>query len=134
MQVSASAAADRRRHPRYPLFERARLRPNDWSTVQVGLRDISSHGFRAECDANLKIGGYIMLEVHGIGQVEAKIMWRRNNEIGAEFSRPIALQFCAWLSSQDMVPITAEMSDDDAEATLIELLARRAARRAAELS
>lgn len=133
MLSSASAAADRRRHTRYPLYERARLRPNDWSTVQVGLRDISSHGFRAECDANLRIGGYVMLEIHGIGQVEAKVMWRRNDEIGAEFSRPISLHHCSWLS-RDESPLASEGSDDDTEASLMELLARRAARRAAELS
>ena len=130
MSIGASAASDRRRHPRYALYERARLRPNDWSTVQVGLRDISSHGFRAECEVNLKIGGFVMLEVHGIGQVEARIMWRRNAEIGAEFSRPIPLQFCSWLSREEQ-PLEV---DDDSEASLIELLARRAARRAAELS
>ena len=132
MLSNASAAADRRRHPRYPLFERARLRPNDWSTVQVGLRDISCRGFRAECDANLRIGGYIMLEIHGIGQVEAKVMWRRNDEIGAEFSRPISLHHCSWLSPDEQLTLTAGSNDD--EASLMELLARRAARRAAELS
>ena len=131
MQLSASAAADRRRHPRYPLYERARLRPNEWSTVQIALRDISSHGFRAECEANLKIGGYVMLEVSGIGQVEAKIMWRRNAEIGAQFARPITLGHCAWMSE---LPVAR---NDDSEVLLdddlVELLARRAARRAAEL-
>ena len=132
MLSNASAAADRRRHTRYPLYERARLRPNDWSTVQIGLRDISSHGFRAECDANLRIGGYIMLEIHGIGQVEAKVMWRRNDEIGAEFSRPISLHHCSWLSPDEALTLTADSNDD--EASLMELLARRAARRAAELS
>jgi hypothetical protein len=132
MQLGASAAADRRRHPRYPLFERARLRPNDWSTVQVGLRDISSGGFRAECDANLKIGGYVILEVTGIGEVEAKVMWRRNAEIGAEFARPIGLQYCGWLHNCEEPPKPREPSAK-IEDTLIELLARRAARRVTEL-
>ena len=135
MQIAASAAADRRRHTRYPLFERARLRPNEWSTVQVGLRDISSHGFRAECDVNLKIGGYVTLEINGIGQVEAKVMWRRNDEIGAEFSRPIALNYCSWLRDAAQASATGEANDDeDIEAQLVELLARRAARRATEIS
>jgi hypothetical protein len=134
MSLATSSAADRRRHPRYPLFERARLRPNDWSIVQIGLRDISSHGFRAECNANLRIGGHVMLEVHGIGQVEAKVMWRRNDEIGAEFSRPIALQFCSWLCKDEQPLVLADGANDDLDASLMELLARRAARRAAELS
>ena len=135
MSIGASAAADRRRHPRYALYEQARLRPNDWSTVQVGLRDISSHGFRAECDANLKIGGYVVLEVGGIGQVEAKVMWRRNDEIGAQFSRPIALHFCSWISERRSAAHSEGQNDDDdedLEATLLELLERRAARRATQ--
>lgn len=130
--IGSSAAADRRRYPRYPLFERARLRPNDWSTVQVEVRDISSHGFRAGCEANLKIGGYVMIEVHGIGQVEAKVMWRRNDEIGAEFARPISLQYCGWLHNCEAAAAAAEPSPH-IEDTLIDLLARRAARRATEL-
>jgi hypothetical protein len=128
--IGSSAAADRRRHPRYPLFERARLRPNDWSTVQVEIRDISSHGFRAGCEANLKIGGYITLEVNGIGQVEAKVMWRRNDEIGAEFARPIRLQHCGWLHNCEAAAVQPSAHAED---TLIDLLARRAARRALEL-
>jgi hypothetical protein len=131
MQIGASAA-DRRRHPRYTLLEQARLRPNDWSTVQVVLRDISSHGFRAGCDANLKIGGYVTLEVNGIGQVESKIMWRRNDEVGAEFVRPISLQYCGWLHNAE-ASIPAPEFSPHIEDTLIDLLARRAARRASEL-
>jgi hypothetical protein len=132
MQIGASAAADRRRHPRYPLLEQARLRPNDWSTIQVVLRDISSHGFRAGCDANLKIGGYVTLEVNGIGQVESKIMWRRNDEVGAEFVRPISLQYCGWLHNTE-ASIPAPKFSPHIEDTFIDLLARRAARRATEL-
>ena len=131
MSIGASAAADRRRHPRYPVYERARLRPNDWSSVQVGVRDISTHGFRAECEANLKIGGYVSLEVHGIGQVDARIVWRRNEEVGAQFARPISLSHCAWVR-EAMTP-TAPPPDPAIEETLIELLARRAARRAVDL-
>ena len=129
--IGASAAADRRRHPRNPLFERARLRPHDWSTLQVEIRDISRHGFRAGCEANLKIGGYVTLEVNGIGQVEAKVMWRRNDEIGAEFARPISLQYCGWLHNCEAAVV--EPQSPHIEDTLIDLLARRAARRAVEL-
>jgi hypothetical protein len=131
MQIAASAAADRRRHPRYSLYERARLRPNDWSTVQIALRDISCQGFRGECEANLKIGGFVMLEVNGIGQVEAKIMWRRNEEIGAQFARPIMLDHCGWM--REKLRAVSNETDERLEDSLIEQLARRAARRAAEL-
>lgn len=130
MLSSASRHEDRRRYPRYRVGERTRLRPNEWSSIQVGLLDISSHGFRAECEANLKIGGYVTLEVHGIGQVEAKIMWRESEQVGAQFARPISLDHCAWM--RELIPAPG---DDAApvEETLIEMLARRAARRAGAL-
>ena len=131
MLSSASRHEDRRRYPRYRVGERTRLRPNEWSSIQVGLLDISSHGFRAECEANLKIGGYVTLEVHGIGQVEAKIVWRQSEQVGAQFARPISLDHCAWVRE----PIAAP-EDEAAPAideTLVELLARRAARRAGAL-
>ena len=127
MSVGAASAAERRRQPRYRLEERARLRPNEWSTVQVELLDISSTGFRALCDANLKIGGYVTLEIHGIGSVEAKIVWRNDTMVGAQFDRPIKLDYCAWVR----VPLDTGHEADDGE-TLMEMLRRRAVRRAAE--
>ena len=126
MLPSASRHEDRRRHPRYRVGERTRLRPNEWSSIQVGLVDISSHGFRAECEANLKIGGYVSLEVHGIGQVDAKVVWRHKDEVGAQFARPIRLDHCAWVRE----PIAAPADEPAAaiDETLVEMLARRAAR------
>ena len=131
MLSSASRHEDRRRYPRYRVGGRTRLRPNDWSSIQVGLLDISSHGFRAECEANLKIGGYVTLEVHGIGQVEAKIMWRESEQLGAQFARAISLEHCAWVRE----PIAAPAGEPAPaiDETLVELLARRAARRAGGL-
>ena len=129
MLTSASRHEDRRRHPRYRVGERTRLRPNEWSSIQVGLLDISSHGFRAECEANLKIGGYVSLEVHGICQVDAKVVWRCNDEVGAQFARPIRLDHCAWV--REPIRPAADEPDAAIDETLIELLARRAARRAA---
>jgi hypothetical protein len=131
MLSSASRHEDRRRFPRYRVGERTRLRPNEWSSIQVGLLDISSHGFRAECEANLKIGGYVTLEVHGIGQVEAKIMWRQSEQLGAQFARPISLEHCAWV--REPIETAADEPEPAIDETLIEMLARRAARRAGAL-
>ena len=129
MLNDAGCCDERRRHPRYALDARARLRPNDWSTVQVEMLDISTHGFRAHCEANLRIGSVVTLEVNGIGQVDARILWRHAGEIGCRFTRPITLEFCAWLrdplgAAPDAAP---QVPDED----LFEMLARRAARRAA---
>jgi hypothetical protein len=122
---------ERRRHPRFRLDASARLRPNDWSTVQVGMLDISSHGFRARCAANLKIGGYVTLEVNGIGQVDAKILWRHAEEVGARFSRPISLDYCSWV--REPLDAVKENAGEVADEDLFEQLARRAERRAAEM-
>jgi len=127
MRTGVASAAERRRQPRYRLEERARLRPNEWSTVQVELLDISSTGFRAACDANLKIGGYVTLEINGIGPAEAKIVWRSDAMVGAQFLRPIKLDYCAWVR----VPVETVQDPHDPE-TLMEMLRRRAIRLAAE--
>ena len=127
MSTGVASAAERRRQPRYRLEERARLRPNEWSTVQAELLDISSTGFRACCDANLKIGGYVTLEINGIGPAEARIVWRHEDMVGAQFLRPIKLDYCAWVR----VPVETVQDPDDPE-TLMEMLRRRAIRIAAE--
>ena len=129
MATIDSCLEDRRQFPRYRLDHNTRLRPNDWSTVQVGMVDISTHGFRFECDANLRIGGYVTLELHGIGLVEARIVWRRGEQLGAQFARPIPLDHCAWVGE----PLTDEhqLALPAPDENLLELLARRAARRAA---
>ena len=120
---------ERRRHARFRLDERTRLRPNEWSTLQVDLVDISSHGFRAVCDANLRIGGYVTLEVHGIGLVDARIVWRRDEQVGAHFAMPISLDHCAWVREPIAAPEPRLTPVDPA---LAEMLARRAARLAGE--
>jgi hypothetical protein len=116
---------DRRRQARFRLDERTRLRPNDWSTLQVDLVDISSHGFRATCEANLRIGGYVTLDVQGIGQVDARIVWRRGERVGAHFAVPISLDHCAWVR-EPIAPPEPRLSPIDVH--LAEMLARRAAR------
>ena len=129
MATIDSCRDDRRQFPRYRLDHATRLRPNEWSTLQVELLDISTGGFRINCDANLKIGGYVTLEVHGIGLVEARIVWRRGQQVGAQFARPIRLEHCAWVREQIDEGQQPYLSVPDED--LFELLARRAARRAA---
>jgi hypothetical protein len=122
-----SCREDRRKHQRHRLEAQTRLRPNEWSTIQVGVVDISSHGFRARCDANLKIGGYVTLEVHGVGLVDARIVWRSRDQFGAQFAQPIDLEHCAWMAGATPIETSLRVPDE----ALFELLAKRAARRAA---
>jgi hypothetical protein len=77
-----------------PVDETARLRPNDWSSLEVRLVDLSAEGFRAECEATMLRGSTIRIELPGIGEVEAQLTWRRGGEIGARFMAPIDLSRC----------------------------------------
>jgi hypothetical protein len=80
------------------LQARARIRPNEWSSLEIDLVDFTEEGFRAACEANLKIGSFISVEVPGNGVVSAKIIWRSGEALGAKFVRPIDLRHCDWTS------------------------------------
>ena len=113
-----------RQAERLPLDAETRLRPNSWSSLQIKMLDLSASGFRAECDARVRPGGSVSLDVPGIGAVEAQVEWQRDNQFGARFFAPIELKSCQWALL-------------DRHNTLARLLveraaARRAGRRAAE--
>jgi hypothetical protein len=78
-----------------PVDETARLRPNDWSSLEVRIIDLSEDGFRAECEARLLCGSAVRLDLPGLGETEAQVTWRRRGEIGARFTVPIDLDRCA---------------------------------------
>ena len=85
-----------RRAERIALDAEARLRPNSWSSLQVKMLDLSASGFRAECEARVKPGGSVTLDVPGIGSVEAQVEWQRGDQFGARFFAPIELKSCQW--------------------------------------
>ncbi len=85
-----------RRAERLPLDAETRLRPNSWSSLQIKMLDLSASGFRAECEARLKPGGTVSLDVPGIGSVDAQVEWRRDDQFGARFFAPIELASCQW--------------------------------------
>ena len=114
-----------RRAQRLPLDAETRLRPNSWSSLQIRMLDLSESGFRAECEARVKRGGSVSLDVPGIGQVEAQVEWQRGDQFGARFFAPIELDCCQW-------------AFPDRNRTLARLLveraaAKRAGRRGAEV-
>ena len=110
--------AQERRAQRVNLDEAARLRPNDWSSLEVRMIDISESGFRASCEARLQRGGLVTLEVQGIGSVEAQVEWQRGEAFGARFILPIDIAKCSWTPSER-------------ESVLAQLLIDRAAARRA---
>ncbi len=110
--------ARERRSQRVSLDEAARLRPNDWSSLEVRMLDISESGFRASCDARLQCGGLVTLDVQGIGSVEAQVEWQRGDTFGARFILPIDIAKCSWTPAER-------------ESVLAQLLIDRAAARRA---
>ena len=94
-----SFIVDRRNRRRIPIANPTRLRPNEWSTTQVDVVDISEDGFRAAGELLFRIGAYVSLQVPGIGWVEALIVWQHLGEFGARFVMPIDLGHCAWTAS-----------------------------------
>jgi hypothetical protein len=101
MHSLESFIVDRRARPRLGVGSPARLRPNDWSTAQVDVIDISEAGFRAAGELLFRIGAYVSLQVPGIGWVEALIVWQHLGQFGARFVVPIDLAFCAWTAGAD---------------------------------
>lgn len=80
-----------RRSERIEVDEKARLKPNDWSSLEVRIVDLSKDGFRAECDATILCGSPIRITLPGLGEVEAQVTWRRHGELGARFMTAIDL-------------------------------------------
>jgi len=93
--------ASRRAEERVGVYEPTRLRPNDWSSIEIRILDISAAGFRAECEAMLMLRSWVSLDVPSIGPVQARVLWQRRNEFGAEFVRPIDLEACGWTAGGD---------------------------------
>ena len=95
-----------RQAERVPLDASARLAPNDWSSLEVRIVNISRTGFRAQCDARLLTGGCVSIEVPGIGWVTAQVEWQRDGSIGAKFLHPISLAHCPWTLKEDLSVLT----------------------------
>lgn len=85
-----------RRAERVAVDAETRLRPNGWSSLQIRMVDLSTDGFRAECDARVRPGGCVSLDVPGIGAVEAQVEWQRGSQFGARFIAPIPVERCSW--------------------------------------
>jgi len=85
-----------RQAERLSLDAETRLRPNSWSSLQIRMLDLSSSGFRAECEARVKPGSTVSLDVAGIGEVDAQVEWQRGDQLGARFFAPIEIKRCQW--------------------------------------
>lgn len=83
---------------RLALDEPARLHPNEWSSIEAKLLECTDKGFRALCDASLRVGARVMLEIPKLGAQAAYVTWRRGSEIAATFEEPLDLARAGFLS------------------------------------
>ena len=116
--------SERRRYPRLALGKATKLRPNEWSIIEVEVVDFSPHGFRTKCDAILRVGHYVSLDVPGTGIVNARVAWCRNGELGATFVNPIDEAHCGWFKEATAAASDAESAEVVTVAQLAERLAR----------
>ncbi len=100
-----------RAEKRTQVDEAARLHPNDWSSIEVRVLDISPSGFRAESDARILVGAAVTLEVAGVGPLQAHISWRRGERFGGKFDRPADLAGCTWKPVCDQVLLSRLLVD-----------------------
>jgi len=91
-----------RRAERMPLDESTRLRPNEWSSLEIRMIDLSSCGFRANCEARLPPGSCVSLDIPGVGAVDAQIEWQNGDMLGARFYQPIEVRSCTWTARERM--------------------------------
>jgi hypothetical protein len=96
-----------RRDARTPVSARANLRQANWYAVEVKVRDVSSSGFMAECPKPVRIGGYVSLDVPGIGPVKAQVRWQIGGRMGGLFMDPISLAKCEWTARPAEPPAEA---------------------------
>jgi hypothetical protein len=68
-------------------------------TVKVRIRDVSTEGFMAQCEAPIRIGSYVSLDVPGIGAVKAQVRWQLGDKMGGQFVDPISLSECEWAAA-----------------------------------
>ena len=103
-----------RKAKRIALDEPARLHPNTWSSIEARLIDFSEAGFRAECEARVRVGFLVTLEIPGIGPAKAQVTWSRGGVFGARFLEAID-------------PAAAAFKPLEDETVLARLLVERAA-------
>jgi hypothetical protein len=89
-----------RRASRIAVDGTASLTPHDLYKVEIKVQNVSSAGFMAECADPVRIGSYLMLDIPGIGPVEAQVRWQIGVKMGGMFLDPISLSRCEWTAEK----------------------------------
>ena len=80
-----------KRASRLKIYHDAMLVDSSGRQYAVTVLDISTTGFRAQCDETLKIGEYVALRVPRYGDFQAQIRWSVGDEAGGMFLNPVVL-------------------------------------------
>jgi hypothetical protein len=82
--------SNKRAAPRKPVDLDAQLRDRGASKFAIRVVDISTTGFRAECEFRLHEGTLVWLTLPGMAGLEARVAWRDGNFLyGFVFAQPL---------------------------------------------
>lgn len=82
--------SDNRAAERKPVNLDAQLRDRGASKFAIRVIDISTTGFRAECDFRLHENALVWLTLPGMAGLEARVAWRDGNFLyGFVFAQPL---------------------------------------------
>lgn len=88
--MSSDRAARPRTTGRDSMFMIARLtRQSDGSVEDVRVRNVSAGGLMAETTMKIGEGEAVLLDLRGIGEVEATVTWRDGRRMGVRFAEEI---------------------------------------------
>ena len=93
-----------RRSSRIAVDQSTNLCASTRIEVEVKVRNVSTCGFMAECPAPVQIGSHVMLDVPGIGRINAQVRWQIGVRMGGMFLDPISLNRCEWTAVQAEPP------------------------------
>jgi hypothetical protein len=76
--------------PRDSLFLLTNLKSSEGTPLgRARVRNLSATGLMADCERPVPAGSVIMLELRGVGRVNGKVVWSREDKIGVAFDEEI---------------------------------------------
>jgi hypothetical protein len=91
MQVADGLDAEL--HPRnaerVPVQATPSLRRSGYNKIAVNLLDLSTSGFKIETFGGIPVGVPVWITLPGLSALEAKVVWSRWDQVGAEFINPL---------------------------------------------
>jgi hypothetical protein len=90
MATSKQRRSAKRRH----FSLKTSVRHGPFEQAPITLEDLSFTGFAGLCDAPVRVGGFVSIALPPIGLVRAKVVWVRDDRIGAEFLNAVDVRRC----------------------------------------